>query len=122
MGLFNHYAPTVRWIIAPWNEFGWILIALGLGLDGYSVFIFTRKRTTVNPLRPNNATELVVCGVYRMSRNPMYLGMVLSLSGWAWLLGNPLCLLMVLAFARILIVVQIAPERLLCAACSARAI
>ena len=110
MGLFNHYTPSFRWIGAPWNEFGWILIALGVGLDLYSVSIFIRKRTTVNPVRPGNATELVVSGVYRISRNPMYLGMVLSLSGWAWLLGSPLCLLMVLAFARILGVVQIAPE------------
>lgn len=110
MGLFNHYMPSFRWIGAPWNEFGWVLIALGLGLDLYSVMIFIRKRTTVNPLRPGNASELVVSGAYRISRNPMYLGMVLSLSGWAWLLGSPLCLLMVSAFARILIVVQIAPE------------
>lgn len=72
--------------------------------------VFIRKRTTVDPLRPGNATELVVSGAYRISRNPMYLGMVLSLCGWAWLLGSPLCLLMVFAFARILIVVQIVPE------------
>lgn len=110
MGLFDHYTPSLRWIVAPWNEFGWILIALGMGLDLYSVLIFIRKRTTVNPLRPDNVTELAVSGVYRISRNPMYLGMVLSLSGLAWLLGSPLCLLMVLAFARVLIVVQIAPE------------
>jgi protein-S-isoprenylcysteine O-methyltransferase Ste14 len=81
-----------------------------MGLDLYSVLIFIRKRTTVNPLRPGSATQLVVSGVYRISRNPMYLGMVLSLSGWAWLLGNPLTLLLVWLFARTLVLVQIAPE------------
>ena len=110
MGLFNHYTPSFRCIGAPWNEFGWILIALGVGLDLYCILIFIRKRTTVNPVRPGKATELVVSGAYRLSRNPMYLGMVLSLSGWACPLRSPLCLVMVLAFARILSVVQIAPE------------
>lgn len=110
MGLFNHYTPSFRWIGAPWNEFGWILIALGVGLDLYCILIFIHKRTTVNPVRPGKATELVVSGAYRISRNPMYLGMVLSLSGWACLLRSPLCLVMVLAFARILSVVQIVPE------------
>jgi len=90
----------------------WILIALGLALDLHSILIFIRTRTTVNPLRPGNATQLVVSGVYRISRNPMYLGMVLSLSGWAWLLGSPLCLLMVLLFARVLVIVQITPEEI----------
>jgi protein-S-isoprenylcysteine O-methyltransferase Ste14 len=79
-------------------------------LDLYSVLTFIRMRTTVNPLRPSNATQLIVSGVYRVSRNPMYLGMVLSLSGWAWLLGNPLALLLVWLFARVLVLVQIAPE------------
>ena len=112
MWLVNRHAPAIRWIAAPRNEFGWILIAVGLALDLYSILIFIRTRTTVNPLRPGNATQLVVSGVYRISRNPMYLGMVLSLSGWAWLLGSPLCLLMVLLFARVLVIVQIAPEEI----------
>src|SRR5260370_4493212 len=110
MWIWNRYAPSLRWIAPPWNEFGWIAIALGMGLDLYSVLIFIRKRTTVNPLRPGSATQLVVSGVYLISRNPMDLGMVLSLSGWAWLLGNPLTLLLVGLFARTLVLVQIAPE------------
>jgi hypothetical protein len=40
------------------------MIAFGLGLDLYSVLIFIRMRTTVNPLRPGSATQLVVSGVY----------------------------------------------------------
>ena len=112
MWLGNRYAPAIRWIAPPWNQFGWILIALGLALDLYSILIFIRTRTTVNPLRPGNATQLVVSGVYRISRNPMYLGMVLSLTGWAWLLGSPTCLLLVLLFDRVLVIVQIAPEEI----------
>ncbi len=81
-------------------------------MDLYSVLIFIRMRTTVNPLRPGDATQLIVSGVYSVSRNPMYLGMVLSLSGWAWLLGNPPALLLVWLFARILVSMQIVPEEI----------
>jgi protein-S-isoprenylcysteine O-methyltransferase Ste14 len=110
--LVDHHAPILRWVPAPWNEFGWVLIALGLGLDLYSVLIFIRSRTTVNPMQPDRASRLVVSGAYRMSRNPMYLGMVLSLSGWVWLLGNPIGLFAVWLFAYVLVIVQIGPEEI----------
>jgi len=110
--LVNEYAPTLRWVPAPWNKAGWVLMALGLGLDLYSILIFIRTRTTVNPLQPNRASRLVVSGAYHLSRNPMYLGMVLWLSGWAWLLGSPIGLLAVWLFARVLVIVQIGPEEI----------
>lgn len=108
--LLDWYAPVLRWVGAPWNEFGWGLIAIGLGVDLWAVVSFLRTRTTVNPLHPDRASDLVVSGLYRFSRNPMYLGLVLSLSGWAWLLGSPICLVVVWLFARVLVIVQIAPE------------
>jgi protein-S-isoprenylcysteine O-methyltransferase Ste14 len=110
--LVNHYAPILRWVPAPWNRAGWVLIALGMGLDLYSIWIFIRTRTTVNPMQPNRASRLVVSGAYRWSRNPMYLGMVLSLAGWAWLLGSPIGWIAVWLFARVLVIVQIGPEEI----------
>jgi protein-S-isoprenylcysteine O-methyltransferase Ste14 len=110
--LVDYYTPTFRRVPAPWNEFGWVLIALGLGLDLYSILIFIQSRTTVNPMYPYRASRLVVSGVYRMSRNPMYLGMVVLLSGWTWLLGSPIGLLAVWLFARILVIVQIGSEEI----------
>ncbi len=70
----------------------------------------TAVRTSVNPLRVDRCSTLVTAGLYRFSRNPMYLGLVLALLGWAIVLGNVLCLLLVWAFARTLEVLQIKPE------------
>jgi protein-S-isoprenylcysteine O-methyltransferase Ste14 len=108
--LLNRCVPSLRWINAPWNELGWGLIAIGLGVDFAAVVSFIRTRTTINPMRPDRIRHLVTSGLYRLSRNPMYLGLVLSLSGWAWLLGSPIGLIVIWLFARVLVIVQIAPE------------
>lgn len=49
---------------------------------------FRKARTTVNPIRIDQASSLVTGGVYRRTRNPMYLGMALVLCGWATWLGG----------------------------------
>ena len=65
------------------------LVVFGLG----GVAHFRRAGTTVHPLRPEQSTALVTGGVYRLSRNPMYLGMVLVLLGCAVTVGASTALL-----------------------------
>jgi len=60
------------------------IISLFLLIFGLSVFIlavkaFSRQKTTVNPLEPRQASSLVVSGIFKFSRNPMYLGMFIIL-------------------------------------------
>lgn len=74
------------------------------------VLAFHKRRTTVNPLRPDRATSLVVEGVYRMSRNPMYLGMLLILCAWSIWLGNPWGVLGLVGFVVYMNRFQIIPE------------
>ena len=67
--------------------------ALGLALAGSVIALaglveFRRARTTFNPLTPDRASALVTTGIYRVTRNPMYLGMLLVLLGLAVWLGN----------------------------------
>ena len=59
-------------------------IALGgVGFDLLGLAGFLKSRTTVNPLAPHRTTALVTGGIYRVSRNPMYVGLALLLIAWA---------------------------------------
>lgn len=71
---------------------------------------FRRARTTVNPLNPEAASSLVVSGIYRYTRNPMYVGFASMLAGWAVYLAAPLALLGPIAFVLYITRFQIIPE------------
>ena len=58
---------------------GILLLILGLGILISAVGLFRKDKTTVNPLSPEQATKLVTDGIFKYSRNPMYLGMALVL-------------------------------------------
>ncbi len=78
---------------APFDFPGKTVIAAIVGLTGIAlgasgVMIFRRIRTTVHPGHPEKASSIVADGIYRVSRNPMYLGLLLLLAGWALLLGD----------------------------------
>lgn len=65
---------------------------------GSAIREFRRVRTTVNPIQIEKASRLVTAGVFRYTRNPMYVGIVAGLVGWAiwlavpWVLAGPLLL------------------------------
>lgn len=86
------------------------LASAGAGVALAGVVGFRRARTTVNPVRPGEASALVTSGVYRASRNPMYVGFGLALLGWATALAHPLALLGAPAFGVYLTRFQIVPE------------
>jgi protein-S-isoprenylcysteine O-methyltransferase Ste14 len=60
-----------------------LFVITGLGFDLLGLLAFRAARTSVNPLRPERAASLVVTGVYAVTRNPMYVGMLFLLLGWA---------------------------------------
>ena len=67
-----------------------ILVVAGVAFDLLGLLAFRAARTTVNPLKPERASAMVTGGVYRVSRNPMYVGMALLLLAWAVYLSAPL--------------------------------
>lgn len=76
----------------------------------YAVASFKNARTTVNPLTPEACTSLVNTGIFRVSRNPMYLALLLALAGWAVFLGNLYSLVMTVVFVAYMNRFQIQPE------------
>ncbi len=86
------------------------LVVVGVGIDLAGWIAFRRMRTTINPLRPHNAVVLVTGGVYRISRNPMYLGFAVSLTGVAMWDVNVLALVFVALFCAYVTRFQIRPE------------
>jgi protein-S-isoprenylcysteine O-methyltransferase Ste14 len=88
-----------------------IAIALaGVATTISGVAAFRRAKTTVNPLKPETSSSLVTSGVYRFTRNPMYVGLALVLLAWAVFLSSPWGLLGPLAFALYMNRFQIMPE------------
>jgi protein-S-isoprenylcysteine O-methyltransferase Ste14 len=94
---------------------GHVGAALALGAAGaitilLGVASFRRAKTTFNPMKPEASTFLVVSCVYKFSRNPMYLGLLLIVAGWAVFLSNLLAFLLLPAFVFYMSRFQIEPE------------
>jgi protein-S-isoprenylcysteine O-methyltransferase Ste14 len=85
-------------------------IVLGMLVAACGVFSFHRHQTTVDPLKPEKAQALVTTGIYQVSRNPMYLGFLLALLGWAIYLSNFAAALLLPAFVLYMNRFQIGPE------------
>ncbi len=95
---------TVRRVIVG------LLVVVGLAFDVAGLASFRARRTTINPLRPERASTLVTGGVYRVTRNPMYVGMALLLLAWAVHLGAWPMLLGPVAYVLYITRLQILPE------------
>lgn len=102
--------PSLRFDFA-----GRTLLAVALALAAGAIGIaglraFHRARTTSNPLQPERASALVTDGIYRRTRNPMYVALAVALLGWAVQLGHALAPLGVGLFMTWMNRFQIAPE------------
>lgn len=83
-------------------------VGVGIGLAG--VAAFRRHNTTVNPTKPETTTLIVTAGIYRFTRNPMYLGLAFVLAAWAVYLANIAAMALVPTFALYMTRFQIKPE------------
>ena len=104
------FGPTLPWPDVVRHGLSVLFVMAGIGFDLAGLLAFRKARTTVNPLRPRNASAMVTGGIYRYTRNPMYVGILLLLLAWAvhlsalWpFVGLPLFVLYIGRF-------QIAPE------------
>ena len=87
-----------------------VLVVAGALVALAGVVAFRRHKTTVNPFTPEQSSSLVATGIYRFSRNPMYLGFLLALVGWCAYLANWVSALLLPVFVAYLNRFQIQPE------------
>ncbi|MDP3663312.1 MAG: isoprenylcysteine carboxylmethyltransferase family protein [Nitrosomonas sp.] len=90
-------------------------VALMLLITGFALIIagavvFISAKTTVNPMTPRLATSIVSSGIYKLSRNPMYVGLFIMLAAWVIFLGNILSALLLPLFILCINRFQIIPE------------
>ncbi len=95
------YVPALVFEFPGQEWIGGALIALGVALMVLAAWEMRRARTTIVPRRDPSA--LVTSGIYRFSRNPIYLGDELVLTGWIVLLGAPLALPLLWVFPQIIV-------------------
>ena len=93
------FLPDVLMIKTPG---GWVVAIVLATLGGAfciaGVLAFRQAKTTVNPVNPETSTALVVHGVFRLTRNPMYLGFAFLLLAFAVWLGKMSAMLLVPLF------------------------
>lgn len=87
-----------------------ILVVLALLVEGISLFQFIKARTTIDPRAPAKSSRLVTNGVYKISRNPMYLALLLLLLAFGLWLGNVFNTLLAAGFVSYMNAFQIVPE------------
>jgi protein-S-isoprenylcysteine O-methyltransferase Ste14 len=92
--------PIRRVVAGPWRWTGVPLLGVGVAVVLWVAAMFRRAGTTIRPFETSSA--LVARGPFRLSRNPIYLGMVVFLLGVALLAGSLSPFLVIPVFAWIL--------------------
>ena len=87
-----------------------VLMGLALILALMALFQFARNKTTIDPAKPQKASRLVTGGVYQITRNPMYLALLLVLLAAGLYFGNAFNTLTAAGFVAYMNRFQIMPE------------
>ena len=111
-GFLINYTKNIFPKIEIKNEiiFGSFMIISGLIIILSAIILFKKYQTTITPLNPSNATKLITDGIYKFSRNPMYLGLLLVLVGISIILNLTGGFFFILLFILYMNLFQIIPE------------
>ena len=86
------------------------LLFLAVVISSIALIQFYLARTTINAKDPSKSSSLVSNGIYKFSRNPMYLSLLLILLAWGLWLGNAFNVLLAAGFVFYMNAFQIQPE------------
>ncbi len=110
MWLVARWLPQWSWPSAALTVLGGVLAVAGLALIVTAMRTFARSKTTINPLKPAESALIVSHGVFARTRNPMYVGLAMILTGGACYLGHVVAWLAVPLFVAYITRFQIIPE------------
>ena len=110
MWLVARSLPAGAFVVPARIQFAMILAIIGAATSTLGVVAFRRASTTVNPMKPEAASSLVHSGIYTVTRNPIYLGLLLILAAWGLFLANALVFLLLPVFIGYMNRFQIRPE------------
>ena len=91
---------------------GIIFLILGLIIIFSAVLKFIKTKTTVDPTRPHKTSNLVISGIYKITRNPMYLGMLFLIMAYAIYNNNVMGCIIIPIFIFYINKFQIEPEEI----------
>lgn len=91
-----YFTLPIRILLPPITYIGTIPIVLGIMIDIWGIIAFAKAGTPIKPF--TESKQLVTQGLYKFTRNPMYLGMVFILVGSAVLMGSITPILLVPLF------------------------
>ena len=94
------------------KELSWLIFVLGVFIGIVAVYAFRKAQTTVDPRNPDKASKLVIVGIYKISRNPMYLGLFFILLAFVIKLGNLYTVPVLILFVWYITTFQIKPEEI----------
>ena len=109
MWLVKQWQPPALYYDIPLWLIG-LLVTAGLLSCLTGVWLFKQIATTVDPRSPDKTQHLQITGIYRYSRNPMYLGMLLLLLAWCLWLGLFVNVMLLALFVSYITTYQIIPE------------
>ena len=87
-----------------------IIFSIGILITIVAIWSFIKAKTTSDPTKPSKATSLVTHGIYKYSRNPMYLTIFIVLFSWMIALGNIFNIIVLIIFVYYITAYQIKPE------------
>jgi len=102
--------PSLGFTLSASSLIALVFAAIGVAFALLGVLAFRSAGTTVDPRVPDQSVSLVVRGVYRISRNPMYVGFLLVLIAWGIFLSNLASLVLLPTFVIFMNRFQIVPE------------
>lgn len=107
--LCSRYLPYMPFPTST-SLFHWPLIALAVTIGLAGIWEFRKFGTTIDPTKPEKSTSLVSSGIFRVTRNPMYLSMLLIVIAMMLKLGSASGFVGVIFFALYITYFQIKPE------------